>query len=79
MGSTLLQANDLRIASTAALGAGTKALEGASMRAVVAACPITASLSGSIIPAGTLMYWQESGWLAAVPAMDRSCWLMTKR
>lgn len=59
MGNTLVATGDVRIATTAALGAGTKTLEGLSLSAVVAACPITASLSGSIISPGTILFQNE--------------------
>ncbi len=59
MANTLVATGDLRIATTAALGAGTKTLEGLSLAAVTAACPITASLNGSIIPAGTVLFQNE--------------------
>ena len=56
MGSTLLAAGDMRIATTAALGAGTKTLEANSMRAIVAPGPITASLNGQIIAPATALF-----------------------
>lgn len=59
MGSTLLAAGDARISTTAALGAGTKTLETLSLSSVLAACPITASLNGTIIPAGTILWQAE--------------------
>lgn len=59
--STLLAAGDMRIATTAALGAGTKTLEANSLGNVVAAGPITASLNGVIIPAGTILWQAEIG------------------
>lgn len=59
MGSSLLTAGDLRIASTAALGIGTKTLEGSSVAALAAAGPITASLAGTIIPPFTPL-WQSN-------------------
>ncbi len=55
MGSTLVAAGDMRIATTAALGAGTKTLETVSMSALVAGGPITASLNGTIFPATALL------------------------
>lgn len=60
MGSTLIPAGDVRIATTAALGAGTKTLEGLSLATLVAPGPITASLNGLIIPPRTLMYESET-------------------
>jgi hypothetical protein len=56
MGSTLVAAGDIRIATTAALGAGTKTLEANSMSAVLAGGPITASLNGTIIPVNTPLW-----------------------
>lgn len=57
MGSSLIASGDIRIATTAALGAGTKTLETLSLSSIVAAGPITASLNGEIIPPGTIL-WQ---------------------
>jgi hypothetical protein len=59
MASSLIAAGDIRIATTAALGAGTKTLEGASFAAVTAPGPITASLNGLIIPPGTILWQSE--------------------
>ncbi len=59
MPSTLLAAGDMRIATTAALGAGTKTLEANSMASIVAPGPITASLNGQIIAPGTLLWQAE--------------------
>lgn len=61
MGNTLVATGDLRIATTAALGAGTKTLEGASLSAIVAPGPITASLNGLIIAPGTVLWENEMG------------------
>lgn len=61
MGSTLLAAGDMRIATTAALGAGTKTLDTYSAAAIAAPGPITASLNGQIIPAGTILWQAEIG------------------
>ncbi len=61
MGSSLMAAGDLRIATTAALGVGTKTLETVSLRSIIAAGPITASLNGMIIPPGTLFWEAEPG------------------
>jgi hypothetical protein len=60
MGSTLVAASDIGISSTAALTAGTKTLETEGMAGIVAACPITASLNGVIVPPGTLLYRGET-------------------
>lgn len=51
MGSTLVASGDMRIATTAALGAGTKTLEALSMASILAGGPITASLNGTIFAA----------------------------
>jgi len=59
MSDSLVASGDIRISATAALGAGTKTLEGLSIAAIVAACPITASLNGTIIPPGTIMFQNE--------------------
>jgi len=56
MGATLIATGDMRIATTAALGAGTKTLETLSQGAVLGPGPITASLNGQIIPPGTILY-----------------------
>lgn len=61
MGNSLLAANNIGIITTAALGAGTKTLEGVPLAAIVAAGPITASLNGTIIPPGTIMFEAEVG------------------
>ncbi|MBL8911642.1 MAG: hypothetical protein JNM17_13195 [Archangium sp.] len=61
MGNSLLGANDVGIATTAALGAGTKTLEGLSMCTIVAPGPITASLNGQIIAPGTILFQHEVG------------------
>jgi len=59
MPSTLLAAGDMRIATTAALGAGTKTLEAYSVASIVAPGPITASLNGQIIAPGTILWQAE--------------------
>lgn len=61
MSSSLVAAGDLRIATTAALGAGTKTLESAALATVVAAGPITGILNGGIIAPGTMMFRSEIG------------------
>ena len=61
MGSSLVASGDIRIATTAALGAGTKTLETLSMAAIAAPGPITASLNGQIIPPGTVLYEPDLG------------------
>lgn len=59
-GSTLV-AGDMRIATTAALGAGTKTLDATPIAAIAAAAPITASLNGLIIPPGTVLFEPNPG------------------
>lgn len=61
MGSSLVAAGDIRIATTAALGAGTKTLEANSLSAIAAPGPITASLNGQIILPGTILWQAEVG------------------
>jgi len=61
MSISLVVSNDMRIATTAALGAGTKTLEGLSLSALVAAGPITGSLDGTIIDVGTVLWESEVG------------------
>lgn len=58
-GATLLAANDVRIATTAALGVGTKTLDGNAFATLVAPGPITASLNGQIVAPGTTL-WQPN-------------------
>lgn len=59
MPATLLASGDMRIATTAALGAGTKTLETYSLATAVAPGPITASLNGQIIAPGTILWQAE--------------------
>lgn len=61
MASSLLASGDARIATTAALGAGTKTLDTYSAAAIAAPGPITASLNGQIIPPGTILWQSEIG------------------
>jgi hypothetical protein len=61
MGSSLVASGDIRIATTAALGAGTKSLEGTSLAALLAGGPITNSLNGTIISPGTILWQAEIG------------------
>lgn len=61
MGNSLVAAGDIRIATTAALGAGTKTLETLSLSSILAAAPITASLNGTIVPPGTILWQAEVG------------------
>lgn len=56
MGSSLVAANDIGIATTAALTAGTKTLETVALAACCAPGPITASLNGQIIAPGTTIF-----------------------
>jgi len=58
-GTSLLAAGDVRIATTAALGVGTKTLDGTAFAALAAPGPITASLNGQIIAPGTYL-WQRN-------------------
>lgn len=59
MGSSLVASGDIRIATTAALGAGTKTLETLSLSSLLAGGPITASLNGTIIAPGTILWQAE--------------------
>jgi len=61
MGSSNMAAGDTRIATTAALGAGTKTLEANSLANIVAPGPITASLNGQIIAPGTILWEPDTG------------------
>ena len=61
MGSSLVASGDMRIATTAALGAGTKSLEANSLAQMMAPGPITASLNGQIIAAGTVLFQEVPG------------------
>lgn len=56
MPSSLVASGDIRVATTAALGAGTKTLEGNSLAAIAAPGPITSSLAPQIIAPGTLLW-----------------------
>ena len=59
MSSSLMASGDARIATTAALGVGTKTLETLSLATILAPGPITASLNGQIIAPGTMLYRSE--------------------
>jgi hypothetical protein len=59
MGSTLVAASDIGIATTGALTVGTKTLETVSLATLLAAGPITASLNGTIFPPGTILWRAE--------------------
>ena len=61
MGSSLIASGDIRIATTAALGAGTKTLEGSAMAALAGAGPVTTSINGEIIAPGTILFRAETG------------------
>jgi hypothetical protein len=61
MASSSSVAGDIRIATTAALGAGTKTLEASPMATILAPGPITASLNGQIVPPGTIMWEPDMG------------------
>ena len=56
MGSSLVASGDMRIATTAALGAGTKTLETLALSSILAAGPITASLNGQIVAPGSTLF-----------------------
>ena len=56
MGSSLMAAGDMRSATTAALGAGTKTLETLALSSILAAGPITASLNGQIVAPGSTLF-----------------------
>lgn len=56
MGSSLMAAGDMRISTTAALGAGTKTLETLALSSILAAGPITASLNGQIVAPGSTLF-----------------------
>jgi len=60
MGSSLVGAGDIRIATTAALGVGTKTLETNGLANLIGTAPITASLSGQILPSGTMLFRGEA-------------------
>ena len=61
MASSLVASGDVRIATTAALGAGTKTLEGASMAALAGAGPLGTSTIGEIFAPGTILFRAEAG------------------
>lgn len=61
MASSVLAANDMRIATTAALGAGTKTLDAQAICTRCAGAPITASLNGTIVAPGTTLFRADMG------------------
>jgi len=61
MGSSAIASGDIRIATTAALGAGTKTLEGLALATVLAAGPITGALDGTIVLPGTALWQAYAG------------------
>jgi hypothetical protein len=61
MANSLVVSGDMRIATTAALGVGTKTLETNSLATLLAAGPITASLDGLIIQPGTVLFENNVG------------------
>lgn len=61
MGSSLVASGDMRIATTAALGAGTKTLDTLAHSTILAGGPITASLNGTIFAGGTVLWEAEVG------------------
>jgi hypothetical protein len=56
MGNSLVASGDMRISTTAALGAGTKTLETLALSSILAAGPITASLNGQIVAPGSTLF-----------------------
>lgn len=56
MQSSLIVTGDLRISTTAALGAGTKSFDANPLAFINAPGPITLSLNGEIIKAGTVLF-----------------------
>lgn len=60
MGSSLVAAGDIRIATTAALGAGTKTLEANSLATLAAGGPITASTTAPTIFPKTALLKQDT-------------------
>jgi hypothetical protein len=56
MTSSVITAGDVRIGTTAGLGAGTKVLETYPLATIVAACPITGALNGTIVAPGTVLF-----------------------
>ena len=59
--STVLASGDCRIASTGALGAGTKTIEGNALHYVSSGAPITSSLSGQFFAPNTSMLPTQIG------------------
>jgi hypothetical protein len=59
--TSAIAAGDVRQATTAALGAGTKTLDGTPLAYLVAGGPITASLNGTIIQPGTVLWTRDTG------------------
>jgi len=60
MQNSVIADGDIRVATTAALGAGTKTLETLAQANLIAGGPITAGLNGTIFPAGTVLWSAES-------------------
>ncbi len=63
MGSSLVAASDIAIITTTGTGlvAGTKTLEGTPLKVLLAAGPITGSLSGQIVPPRTSLLQSDTG------------------
>lgn len=61
LANSVMVAGDIRVASTGALGAGTKTLDANARGCIIAACPITGSLNGQIIAPGTPLYEAQLG------------------
>jgi hypothetical protein len=55
-GSSAMASGDIRIATTGALGAGTKTLETLALSTVLAGGPITGALDGTFIQPGTVLW-----------------------
>lgn len=58
--TTAIGAGDVRYATTAALGVGTKSLDGIAVRNIIAGGPITASLNGTILPVATILWMRDT-------------------
>lgn len=60
MANTLVASGDIRVSTTAALGAGTKVLESSALVVLAASAP-TAGPRGQIIPVGTVLWQADVG------------------
>jgi len=61
MKATEVAANDMRIATTAGLTAGTKTIATPTLRSIISGAPITSSLSGQIFAADTWLFNADQG------------------